>query len=143
MSDLTDLFVGPGPDDYGRRRSAKQVIVMRADLKMGRGKIAAQAGHASMKGLLARFVARQGPDDLDAAEREWYLGNFRKICLQIDSEAALLDLHQRALALGRRSHLIIDNGLTEFHNVPTPTCIAIGPHFDESFIGLTDHLKLY
>jgi PTH2 family peptidyl-tRNA hydrolase len=54
----------------------------------------------------------------------------------------LIDLHQKALDSGLISHLIEDNGATEFNGIKTLTCCAIGPHFDERFEGVTDHLPL-
>jgi PTH2 family peptidyl-tRNA hydrolase len=60
----------------------------------------------------------------------------------VDSELELEDLHQKALDKGMISHMIEDNGATEFNGVKTKTCVAIGPAEDSKFVGLTDHLPL-
>jgi len=41
------------------------------------------------------------------------------------------------------THLITDNGTTEFNSVPTNTCIAIGPDYSDKIDMITKHLKLY
>ena len=62
---------------------------------------------------------------------------------EVNSEAELREVHQRALDAGLVSHLITDLGMTEFHGVPTLTCCAIGPHADEVLRPITGHLSLY
>lgn len=126
----------------------KQVIVVRTDLNMRKGKIGAQCAHAAMKSLLAKIQAARsiGPYEpmahFDAVELAWYFGNFRKIVVGVDSEAALLDIETRALVIGLRCYLITDNGLTEFHGVPTMTCLAIGPNLGSEIDVITGGLKL-
>jgi PTH2 family peptidyl-tRNA hydrolase len=73
----------------------------------------------------------------------WLKNSFRKICVYVNSEEELEAVHQKALNSGLISHLIIDNGKTEFHNIPTATCLAVGPAWDYKFIGITDHLPLF
>jgi PTH2 family peptidyl-tRNA hydrolase len=135
----------------------KQIIAIRKDLNMRKGKIAAQASHASMS-FLTKNMAILTDYDYDhmvgtkygdvsfgphALEIEhWLNHSFRKICVYVNSEQELDDLHQKALDAGLISHMIIDNGATEFNGVPTKTCLAIGPHDDTKFKGLTDHLPL-
>lgn len=123
----------------------KQVIVVRADLKMRRGKEVAQGAHAAMKDLVTRIRRLQAGETLsfDAEETAWYLGNFRKVCVRVDSEAELVGIYDRAQAAGLRVQMVEDHGLTEFHGVLTRTCLAIGPHADDRFVGHTDQLKLY
>lgn len=124
-------------------KGVKQVIVMRKDLNMRKGKMVAQGAHASMKDLVGRYWSgqlRNAP--MDDASILWYGGTFRKICCYVNSEAELDDLYVRAIRAGTRAHMIIDNGATEFNGVKTKTCLAIGPHFDDAFAGLTDTLPL-
>ena len=126
-------------------RQTKQVVVVRKDLKMRRGKEIAQGSHASLAFLTRRLV-KEGDTfrlSLREAEERWLGESFAKVCLQIEGEQALLDLHQQALDAGLESHLIQDSGLTEFGGVPTYTCLAIGPDYVESIDPLTGHLKLY
>lgn len=112
----------------------KQVIVMRTDLNMRKGKMVAQGSHASMAAVLGNLN--------NPYVRHW-LGNlFTKIIVGIDSEEKLLQLFEYAKDKHLLVSLITDSGLTEFNGVPTNTCIAIGPAPDTMFVGLTDHLKL-
>lgn len=120
----------------------KQVILYRRDLKMRKGKIAAQCAHAS----LAVFLRRQIPPDhvavtvgegseapdvlvvpLDPAMAAWVRGRFTKVVLSVEDEAALLEAHRLAEAAGLPCALIRDAGRTEFHGVPTYTTCALGP----------------
>lgn len=129
--------------------TVKQVIVIRKDLKMRRGKEIAQGAHASMSFLAKRVVAfnasRFGSDyvEFTEAERLWIEGRFTKVCLQVDSEQALLDVEARARTAGLEVHLITDAGATEFNGVPTRTCLAIGPDYAEKIDAVTGDLKLY
>lgn len=121
------------------QQKIKQVIVVRKDLNMRKGKIGAQSAHAS-RAIMIEDRKRPGHNpDLET----WLETGQRTICLCIESEEALVKLHQKALSLGLESHLITDRGMTEFHGIPTKTCLAIGPHADEKFEGLTTGLQLY
>jgi PTH2 family peptidyl-tRNA hydrolase len=124
-------------------RGPKQVIVMRADLHMRKGKIAAQAAHACQKGILMKFRNGLKPQDLTPCETEYFLGIFRKVTLQVGSEAELMAIHDAAMAAGLEVHLVTDSGLTEFHGVSTKTCLAIGPCYDHQVDPITGGLKLY
>ncbi len=118
----------------------KQVIVMRKDLGMRKGKMIAQGAHAAMKELVLR-IKENKPIELDEEEKEWYLGNFRKICVYVNSEEELLDIVQIAKEKDLRVALVTDKGLTEFDG-PTNTCCAIGPHDDEKIDEITSELPL-
>ena len=129
----------------------KQVIVMRTDLNMRKGKMCAQAAHASMAFITRRFDVfvesdleeySEGAVLLSRREIDWLNNFFTKICLGIDSEEALLDLHQAALNSGLVSHVVQDNGTTEFGGVPTYTCLALGPDDAERIDQLTGSLRL-
>ena len=124
-------------------RYTKQVIVMRKDLKMRRGKEIAQGSHASMA-----FLTRQLPSGTDTVQlsdeaREWMDKHFTKVCLQAESEAELMDIYEKAKEKGLEVHLITDSGRTEFNGVPTKTCLAIGPNYADRIDEVTSHLKLY
>jgi peptidyl-tRNA hydrolase, PTH2 family len=123
----------------------KQVIVMRKDLGMRKGKMIAQGAHASMKVLLdgAQVTAETVAIPLDPATREWLVsGRFTKICVSVDSEAALDVIVERARLAGVPCALIVDSGRTEFHGVPTKTCCAIGPAWAEAVDAITGELSL-
>lgn len=130
-------------------KETKQVIVIRKDLKIRRGKEMAQAAHASMSFLTKHLNGI--PTDksmpyvstfITKAQEEWLLSSFRKIVCYVESEQELLDLHKKAQDLGLESYLITDAGYTEF-NEPTNTCIAIGPDYSENIDKVTSDLRLY
>jgi PTH2 family peptidyl-tRNA hydrolase len=129
--------------------SHKQVIVMRKDLNMRKGKMVAQGAHASMAAILNQGKWGTGPDDwstitINADDRifTWLKNNFKKVCVYVNSEAELLELHEKAKAAGVITALITDSGLTEFNGVPTNTCIAVGPDTEEKINDITGHLTL-
>lgn len=125
----------------------KQVIVMRKDLKMQRGKEIAQGSHASMAFLVDRLdiiSVETGHVMLTKVQEEWvYNGRFTKVCVQVQSEAELDAVYEKAKAAGLEVHIITDSGATVFHGVPTKTCLAIGPDRDFEIDKITGHLKLY
>lgn len=129
------------PDD----RTHKQVIALRKDLNMRKGKMIAQGAHASMAAVLDR-AQRSGRelsislDDPDIGP--WLEGKFAKIAVGAESEAELVELYERALAAGLPCSLIRDSGLTEFAGVPTLTACAIGPAEISKIDPITSHLKL-
>lgn len=137
--------------------SVKQVICMRADLKMRRGKEIAQGAHASMKVLLdmmkmsySMSVGNITNDDMDFTLTipyqgpiwEWLEGSFTKVCVSVESEKELNDLYVDAKKANIPCSMIVDAGKTEFGGVPTKTCIAIGPWHSEEIDKITGHLKL-
>ncbi len=122
--------------------TVKQVIVIRKDLKMRRGKEIAQGSHASMAFMSGAFTDDAWPD-MTTAALTWLKTKFTKVCLRVDSEEALMDVYNRAKDAGLMVHLITDSGLTEFNGVPTRTCIAIGPDYSDNIDAVTGDLKLY
>jgi len=124
----------------------KQVIVIRKDLKMRRGKEIAQGAHASiafLSNIVRRSLVSAQLPVLSMAEMEWINTKFTKICLTVESEQELLDIQKKALEANLVVHLITDAGLTEFDGIPTNTCLAIGPDYSEKIDPVTGHLKLY
>lgn len=122
----------------------KQVIVMRHDLKMRRGKQIAQGAHASMS-FICRRLQEQGSvslNDFSEVERTWLTGAFAKVCCRANSEEELMAIYDKAVAAGIEVHLIADSGKTEFHGEPTRTCLAIGPDDAEKIDEITGHLEL-
>jgi PTH2 family peptidyl-tRNA hydrolase len=119
----------------------KQVIVMRNDLGMRKGKMVAQGAHASIA-FLTRRIQTSEILQLTPAELEWINGIFAKVCVKVNSEQELLDIYEQAKAAGLETHLITDRGLTEFHGQSTHTCVGIGPDFAEKIDAITGHLSL-
>ena len=69
-------------------------------------------------------------------------GNHRKVTVQVESEAELDAIYQKATEARLEVHLVVDAGLTEFGGVSTKTCLAIGPDLDEKIDPITGSLKL-
>jgi PTH2 family peptidyl-tRNA hydrolase len=118
----------------------KQVIVIRKDLKMRRGKEIAQGSHASMSFLISVVEQDEG---FTAIEREWVYSGFKKIVVTVNSEEELLELHKKAKEADLRSYIIKDEGHTEFHGIHTYTALAIGPNYSSQIDELTGKLPLY
>ena len=130
---------------------AKQVIVIRKDLNMRKGKMVAQGAHASMAAVLDRMVILSHKKEIQEKTlilesgtpmESWINGLFTKVCVSVDSELELLEIYEKAKAAGLIASIITDAGLTEFAGVPTKTCIAIGPNWSEEINEITGHLKL-
>lgn len=119
--------------------TVKQVIVMRNDLGMRKGKCVAQGCHASISFLTRNLQSNR---KMNAVQQQWVNDRFTKICVRVDSEQELIDIHNKALANGIESHLITDAGLTEFNGVPTKTCLALGPDYASKIDTITGNLKL-
>jgi len=113
----------------------KQVIVVRRDLKMRRGKEISQGAHASLKATL---------DYIDHPYvKEWLADIFTKIGVYVDSEKELLELYDRVSNDSDiPCSLIRDNGQTEFKGVDTYTAVAVGPAPRNMIDEFTGHLKL-
>lgn len=126
-------------------KPVKQVIVIRRDLKMRRGKEIAQGSHASIAFLTRKLQKSKELklSDLNEAQTQWIEDSFTKVTLQVDTAVELIKLHNKALDLGLESHLIIDNGTTEFGGRDTYTALAIGPDYSDKIDNVTGDLKLY
>lgn len=126
------------------KREVKQIIIWRKDLKVRKGKIAAQVAHASLGVVLDMMKGDSEVKYLEIEDflDEWLNGTFTKIVVGCENEEELLKLHLDAEAEEIPTKLITDKGLTEFHGVPTNTCIAIGPYWSDEIDELTKHLKL-
>lgn len=121
----------------------KQVIVLRRFKSLRTGKYASQSAHAAMAFLTRKFSGSAALICLTEEQTHWVTNSFRKIVCYVDTEAELVATHQLALSKGLTSHIIEDNGATEFNGVKTPTAVAIGPHWDHRFTNVTDKLRLF
>ena len=143
-----------------KRNDIKQVIVIRKDLKMGKGKIASQACHASMSVFFnclikTKTIPQEILEDKSLMTynsywsmpnlvffEEYITGSFKKIVVGVNSKEELLKLYEEAYESGIYCSIIQDSGLTSFNNVPTYTAIAIGPWLSEEIDQITGHLSL-
>jgi peptidyl-tRNA hydrolase, PTH2 family len=127
-------------------KTAKQVIVMRKDLGMRKGKMIAQGAHASLKVLLDAGALDEARATyaiaVTPAMAAWLGGRFTKVCVSVDSEATLESIVEQARAAGVPCALIVDAGHTEFHGVPTKTCCAVGPAWSDEVDAITGKLPL-
>ena len=133
----------------------KQVIVMRKDLNMRKGKMVAQGSHASMGALLSLMKKYKDETTMLGKTKNWLLAapengpiaywlenSFAKICVSVESEQELLDIYQKAVDIRIPCVLITDSGRTEFNGVPTNTCCGIGPWWPDIINEITGKLKL-
>ncbi len=129
-------------------RVIKQVIVMRKDLNMRKGKMVAQGAHASLAAMLTAFNRTYARDTLTLSTPDectilWLSNSFTKVCVYVNSEQELIDIYNKANAnKDIPSALITDAGKTEFNGVPTKTCCAIGPAYEEDIDKITGGLPL-
>jgi peptidyl-tRNA hydrolase, PTH2 family len=111
----------------------KQVILIRQDLKLPKGKAAAQAAHASVEAVLR--------SDRETV-KEWRDSGMAKIVLKVADERELLKYNQLAKDNGLVTAVITDAGKTVV--APgTRTACAIGPSEDEDIDAVVSELKLY
>ncbi len=112
----------------------KQVIVVRTDLEMGKGKIAAQVGHACVLG--AENVRKSHPEWFD----KWWL-NQEKIVLKVSGSKELENIKKHAIDLDLPWSEVTDAGHTQI--APgTTTCISLGPAPEDKINKITGNLKL-
>ena len=123
---------------------SKQVIVIRNDIKMGKGKMVSQGAHASTSVLIDRDSQRWwlGESSKEALA-DWINGTFTKICVFVNSERELLEIYNKAFSANILCSIIKDNGKTVFDGVPTFTAVAIGPDWSDVVDEITKDLKLY
>ena len=137
---------------------SKMMIVMRRDLKMRKGKIAAQAGHACIDAILMALNKEGRVNDFEITDdgiilkdsdkpttplSDWFKYGCAKICVYVDAEEELLSIAQKASEKGIIASVITDAGMTEFHGVPTKTCLALEPLPADVADELTGDLPLY
>jgi len=113
----------------------KQVIIVRKDLKMGTGKLAAQVAHAS---ILSCEKARNKHID-------WFNGWFDfgqpKIILKVNSLKELEDINEKGHFHNLPTAIVRDAGLTQLEP-GTATCVGIGPAPTQIINKITNELKL-
>lgn len=113
----------------------KQVIIVRRDLNMGTGKIAAQVAHAAV----------MGAEKVKASRREWFNSWFAagqaKVVVKVKSIEELMDIRMRAEELNLPVVQVHDSGLTQIPS-GTITCVGIGPAPSELIDKVTFELKL-
>jgi PTH2 family peptidyl-tRNA hydrolase len=134
--------------------AVKQIILIRKDLNMRKGKCVSQGAHASLGAAMKwmELIEADGFEGLDSAVgyfvpqtaelEEWFATGCTKITVSVDSEAELEELYQKGKEITDHCYLVTDEGRTEFHGVPTKTTLAIGPVDSEEVDKITGNLKL-
>jgi len=122
----------------------KQAIIVRKDLNMRKGKLAAQVAHASMNIFLNKAVTTSSNLIVGISKdtKEWIETNYTKIVLGCNSLEDLYKIRDECVEDNIPYAIIQDLGKTEFHNIPTETCIAIGPAQEEIINAITKDFKL-
>ena len=110
----------------------KQVILVRIDLKMPKGKLSAQTAHASVEATL-----KSSKSLID----KWKDKGMKKIILKVNNKEELLSYKRKADKLNLTNALIKDAGKT-FFSRPTITCLGIGPDENDKVDKLTKSLKI-
>ena len=114
----------------------KLVVVVRTDLGISKGKMAAQVAHAAVNCTLKSRKS-------DSSNfKKWFDEGQKKVVVKGQNESILRDLQQHAREIGLVSSLVTDAGLTE---VPagTVTCLGIGPASDSEIDSITGDYSLF
>lgn len=110
----------------------KQVILMRTDLKMGKGKMIAQGAHASVQAVM---------ESNKKLLSNWKSKGMRKITLKVDSLEQLKEIIEEAYLKDLVAVTIQDAGRTQVES-GTMTCGAIGPAPEEQIDKICGKLSL-
>ena len=113
----------------------KQIIIIRTDLKLPKGKLAVQVAHASVTNVLSMLETRK------TIIEEWVDEGQKKVVVKVPGIRELIQLKRKAKALGLEVNMISDAGLTVV-KPGTKTCLAIGPDKDDIIDDITKDLKL-
>lgn len=110
----------------------KFVIVVRKDLDMGCGKIAAQVGHA---------IAYMMNEPRTRLVDDWFYEGQRKVVLKAKDDSELLQVADKAAQAGLNVFYVRDAGRTQIPS-GSLTCVGIGPAKEETINEVTGGLKL-
>ncbi len=110
----------------------KQVILIRQDLKLPKGKLAVQCCHASLEAAL---------ESSKKMLNEWRSHGSKKVVLKVKDEAELFSFYEKARSAGLKPILIRDAGKTVL-KPGTATAVAIGPDDEEKIDSITGKLKM-
>ncbi|EEH40625.1 hypothetical protein PAAG_02601 [Paracoccidioides lutzii Pb01] len=120
----------------GNTDEVKLVLVVRTDLGMGKGKIAAQCSHATL--ACYKYYFSRAPDS--PILKRWERGGQAKVALQVKSEEELLLLQAQAVSLGLCAQVIQDAGRTQIASGSRTVLGILGPKGVVD--GVTGSLKL-
>ncbi|KAK4697516.1 peptidyl-tRNA hydrolase, PTH2 family, partial [Lecanoromycetidae sp. Uapishka_2] len=121
----------------GNREECKLVLVVRTDLGMGKGKMAAQCSHATL--ACYKYFLSHAP--ASPLLRRWESLGQAKVALQIPSEEQMDELQAKAMSMGLCAQVIHDAGRTQIAS-GSATVLGIGPGPKSVIDGITGHLRL-
>ena len=114
------------------RKEYKQVILVRQDLKLPKGKLAVQAAHASVEAMV---ISKTSVVD------KWRHTGAKKVALKVADLEELKELHKKLKKAGIATALITDAGKTTI--APgTTTCLGVGPDEEEKIDEITGSLRM-
>ncbi|XP_007946051.1 peptidyl-tRNA hydrolase 2, mitochondrial [Orycteropus afer afer] len=132
----TDRHTETEASILGESGEYKMILVVRNDLKMGKGKVAAQCSHAAVSAY--KQIQRRNPELL----KEWEYCGQPKVVVKAPDEETLVELLTHAKMLGLTVSLIQDAGRTQIEP-GSRTVLGIGPGPADLIDKVTGHLKLY
>lgn len=112
----------------------KQVIVVRKDINMTKGKMSAQVAHASLESY------RQAIDIHTQLTKNWLHNGAKKVVVYVENKTDLIELLKK-IPKEIPHKLIIDAGHTQLEP-GTETCLGIGPYYEKEIDRYTGELKL-
>jgi len=133
-----------------KENAPKQVIIIRKDLNMRKGKMIAQGAHASMKVIFDMMTTVYNPITYNRVLKltpespleQWVSGIFKKIVVGSETLGEMVDAYDKAKQAGIPCSIIEDAGLTEFGGNVTITAVAIGPDDPEKIDPITSKFNL-
>ena len=126
ITELVDRFLTKSNAQF------KQVILVRTDLKLPAGKLAAQVAHASVDGVL------ETDKKIIAA---WHRERMKKVVLAVKTEYDLRKYAEQARSHGLVTCIVVDAGKTVVEP-GTTTCCSIGPDLEKKIDPITGKLKV-
>lgn len=113
----------------------KMLLIVNNELKMGKGKIAAQCGHATLGAYrIARKYCKTGLE-------RWCRHGTAKVVVRVDQESEMYDIYEKAKLIGLVGYIVMDAGRTQIA-AGSRTVLALGPAPVSMIDQITSHLKL-
>lgn len=128
-----------GPENEVPKNNVKMVLVVRNDLKMGKGKIGAQWGHATLGAYQSSI--KKHSSYWHKCRNWWEKYGGAKICARVDTEEALVEVYKQAKKAKLPCYWVTDAGRTQIA-AGSKTVVGIGPAPAELIDQITGGLKL-
>ncbi len=127
ITEFVDRFLARSQSRY------KQVILVRADLKLPPGKLAAQVAHASVDAVM---------ESDKKILTSWHREGMKKVVLRVKNEQELLRYAEQARKYGLVTCVVVDAGKTVVEP-GTRTCCGIGPDIEKKIDVVTGKLSIF